>query len=82
MYGVHTHLADGKIHLESPQARDFTLKEFFQVWGKVFNRNQILDRYKDQNDELTMTVDGSLSNDWENLVMNDSQQIIISFNTK
>jgi hypothetical protein len=82
MHPIHTHAADGVLHLESPQPRDFKLKEFFLVWGQVFNKNQILGYVRGQNDELTLTVDGSLSNDWENLILKDKQKIIISYSSK
>jgi hypothetical protein len=32
LYWLHTHAADGIIHVESPQAHDFTLGDFFDVW--------------------------------------------------
>ena len=31
---LHTHAADGVIHIESPVARTFTLGDFFDVWGQ------------------------------------------------
>ena len=33
-YWLHTHAADGIIHVESPVARTFTLGDFFDVWGQ------------------------------------------------
>jgi len=32
LYWLHTHTADGIVHMESPKERDFTLGEFFNVW--------------------------------------------------
>ena len=34
LYWLHTHQTDGIIHVESPQKRNFTLGEFFDVWGQ------------------------------------------------
>jgi hypothetical protein len=34
---IHTHDATGIIHVESPVVRDFTLGEFFDVWGVRFD---------------------------------------------
>jgi hypothetical protein len=31
-YWLHTHAADGIIHVESPAAHDFTLGDFFDIW--------------------------------------------------
>ena len=33
-YWLHTHAADGIVHLESPAVRTFTLGEFFDEWGQ------------------------------------------------
>jgi hypothetical protein len=33
-YWLHTHSADGIIHIESPVNRIFTLGDFFDVWGQ------------------------------------------------
>ena len=32
LYWLHTHKPDGIIHIESPQSRNFTLGQFFDVW--------------------------------------------------
>ena len=34
---IHTHDSTGIIHVESPTVRDFTLGEFFDVWGVRFD---------------------------------------------
>jgi hypothetical protein len=33
-YWLHTHAADGIIHVESPVARTYTLGDLFDVWGQ------------------------------------------------
>jgi hypothetical protein len=40
-YWLHTHDVTGVIHIESPVGRDFTLGQFFDIWNKKFNNNQI-----------------------------------------
>jgi hypothetical protein len=34
IYWVHTHTPDGIIHIESPTYRDFSLGNFFDIWGE------------------------------------------------
>ena len=34
-YWLHTHAADGIIHIESPIERTYTLGDFFDVWGQT-----------------------------------------------
>lgn len=38
---LHTHAADGIIHIESPVQRTFTLGNFFDVWGQPLSRTQV-----------------------------------------
>jgi len=40
-YWLHTHDVSGIIHIESPVNRDFTLGQFFDVWSKKINNNQV-----------------------------------------
>lgn len=79
---LHIHENDGKIHVEFDYPRDFTLGEFFKVWEKPFNKNQIFDYKVDATHELTLTVDGQPSEAWENLVFKDQQKIVINYRTK
>jgi hypothetical protein len=38
---LHTHAADGVIHIESPVQRTYKLGEFFDIWGQPLNRFQV-----------------------------------------
>jgi hypothetical protein len=40
-YWLHTHGADGIIHIESPQQRTFTLGNFFDIWGQKLSAQQV-----------------------------------------
>jgi hypothetical protein len=40
-YFLHTHAADGIIHVESPVQRTYTLGNFFDVWGQPLSPNQV-----------------------------------------
>lgn len=78
---LHTHDASGQIHVESPIVRDYTLGEFFQIWGKPFSRMQLLEHAADDTHHVTLTVDGKPSEEFEDLVMKDHQQIVLSYET-
>ena len=39
-YWLHTHAADGVIHIESPVQRTYTLGEFFDEWGQPLGPGQ------------------------------------------
>lgn len=38
---IHTHAADGIIHLEGPAQRTYTLGDFFDIWGQPMSGNQV-----------------------------------------
>jgi hypothetical protein len=40
-YWLHTHAADGIIHIESPVQRTFTLGNFFDLWGQALGPDQV-----------------------------------------
>jgi len=41
LYWLHTHVADGIIHVESPVVRPFHLGDFFNVWGQPLSTTRI-----------------------------------------
>jgi hypothetical protein len=82
MKAVHTHDDTGTVHLEYPEKHDFTLGDFFAVWGQNFSKTQILDKNVDDTHTLTVTVDGQPNEDYEKLILNDKQQIEINYTTK
>jgi hypothetical protein len=41
LYWMHSHTADGVIHMESPVARTFTLGNYFDVWGQALSPTQV-----------------------------------------
>jgi len=40
-YWLHTHAADGIIHVESPSQRTYTLGQFFDIWGQTLSATQV-----------------------------------------
>jgi hypothetical protein len=38
---LHTHAADGIVHIESPVQRTFTLGELFDVWGQPLGPDRV-----------------------------------------
>src|SRR5262249_33707738 len=40
-YWLHTHAADGIIHIESPVHRTYTLGNFFDEWGQPLSTSQV-----------------------------------------
>jgi len=78
LHPIHTHDNSGTIHIESPEKRDFTLGDFFTVWNRVFNKDQILDYKREGTHTIKVTVDGQDSQDFEKFILKDNQQIVIT----
>jgi hypothetical protein len=38
---LHTHAADGIVHIESPADRTYTLGDFFDIWGQALTRRRV-----------------------------------------
>ncbi len=55
-FWLHTHAADGLIHIESPVQRTFTLGNFFDVWGQPLGPNRV----GPASGKVTAIVDGKL----------------------
>jgi hypothetical protein len=76
---IHTHDPSGTIHVEPNTPSTFTLKDFFSVWGVVFNQYRIGDFTTDADHEIVMTVNGNPSKEFENLILQDNQEIVIEY---
>jgi hypothetical protein len=76
---ISTQDASGTIYVESPEQRDFTLGDFFAVWGKPFSSGEVLDYKADAGHEILMMVDGEPSGDYGNLVLRDGERIVIEY---
>ncbi|MEK7193503.1 MAG: hypothetical protein AAB652_01820 [Patescibacteria group bacterium] len=79
---LHTHDSSGEIHIEPNFPQDFTLGDFFTLWGKPFSSIQLLDKSADDAHEVVMTVNGKQSTEFEKLILNDKQEIIVEYRTK
>lgn len=82
MNALHTHDTTGKLHVESPEKRDFTLADFFAIWGKTYSKDRILDSQADDRFVIRETVNGKEVQDYENTVVHDGDQIVISYEEK
>jgi len=55
---LHTHSADGVIHVEAPSAHTYRLGEFFQVWGQPLDATHLLDHASDGTHQIVAYVNG------------------------
>lgn len=71
MAEIHTHDQTGKIHIETIKAgKQFFLQTFFAVWQTELIKKDY---------QLSMNVNGQLSEEFGKLVLKDDQQIILKY---
>jgi hypothetical protein len=61
IYWMHTHDRTGLIHMEAPRKQDFTLGQFFDIWGWPLDSSQVA-KLKVPSGGLAVFVDGQLFN--------------------
>jgi len=82
MRPTHTHDSSGELHIEGPCVRDFTLGDFFKIYGKTFNSQCIFDNCDEEGkSSLKMFVNGDESVAFGDLVLRDGQKIKVEFSS-
>jgi len=76
---VHTRDSSGTIYVESPVTYPYTLRDFFAVWNQRFSSNELFFLRADAAHKITMTINGSPNSDYENHVLSNGEQIVITY---
>lgn len=77
---LHTHDQTGIIHVESDEIRDFTLGQFFDVWGVRLNKDCVGGYCAGAGNSLKVYLNGKLfSGEPRALVLADQQEIALVF---
>jgi|SRR5580700_160278 hypothetical protein len=79
LYWVHTHAADGIIHIESPVKRPFDLGEFFDIWGPDLSWTKAASLSAPHGGRLSIWVDGKPwhGKDPRAIALRDHETIVI-----
>lgn len=77
MTSIHTHSADGIIHIEAPVKKDFTLGDFFAVWGQPFMKEEVLDTKVTSGNQVLVSVNGKTVDTFDQTILRDKDQIVI-----
>jgi hypothetical protein len=83
-YWLHTHDESGIVHIEAPMLRDFTLGQFFDIWGKKLSNDQIFNYVADANNPLNVYINGTKVPDGTNyrdIKLNAHDEIAIVYGT-
>jgi hypothetical protein len=79
---IHTHDATGIVHVESPVVRDFSLGEFFDVWGVRFTSTCIGGYCNIGNERLQVFANGQVVTfDPRRLKLIAHEEIVVTFGT-
>ena len=80
LFWLHTHSPNGILHVEAPERRDFTLGQFFAVWGEPLSGTQVLDKTVDASHQIQATVDGQ---PWDgnpaDIPLDDQTSVVIEY---
>jgi hypothetical protein len=80
---LHTHDEGDVIHVESQTARDFTLGEFFDVWGVRLNSTCLGGYCATGGERLQVFVDGEeVTGNKRDVVLDDETVIVVAFGTE
>ena len=82
MRGIHTHDDTGRLHIETPSEIDAPIGAFFNIWGEIFNSEQIMDNVADSNYEIVMYVNGDINDEYGNYIMSNNDDIEIYYRQK
>jgi len=82
LFWLHTHNTSGVIHIEAPANKDFTLGQFFSVWGQTFSNSQIFDKKTTDKETLHVYVNGTeVNGDLRNIKIKAHDEIAIVYGT-
>ena len=76
MHMTHTHDNTGKLHVENYTIEEVPLEVFFDVWGMHFDETGI---FNHRGGSVEMTVNGTISQDYQNHILGDQQNIVIIY---
>ena len=78
MSWVHTHKADGIVHVEAPATVNPTLGDFLDIWGRTYPDDQLLVQARDAIAAGEVTVDDKpYTGDATTLVLADKMRIFL-----
>jgi hypothetical protein len=79
---LHTHDSSGIIHVESPVVRDYTLGEFFDVWGLRFSSHCLGGYCDTAKKHVFVWVNGKrVKGDPRKVVLGDHTSLVVAYGT-
>lgn len=82
IHPVHTHDETNLVHVDYPSEYPFTLGDFFNTWGYIYNKDQFANIRTFDGYEILMDVNGGRTNQYEKYVIRDGDKITITVKKK
>lgn len=83
LYWLHTHAAQGVVHVEAPTEAAYTLGQFFDVWGQPLSGTQVLGRTVSDDETLSIFVDREpYTGDPRSILLGDLKAIELQIGTE
>jgi hypothetical protein len=76
---LHTHDAEGIVHMEADREFDFTLGQFMAVWGVAFSKDRLGSLTPKGDKQLQVYLNGERVNDPVNVVMPEHGNLVIGY---
>lgn len=79
---IHTHDGSGEIHIESPTVQNFTLGQFFDIWGVRFTQKCVGGLCEDPQNSIRVFVNGQAeTGNPRRILLSDHQEIVVAYGT-
>ena len=82
LHPIHTYDNSGRIHVETMRSATAELGFFFDIWGKDFSSNRILDYDIDEEHIIEMTINDEFVDTFENTILEPYVFIDINYKIK
>ena len=82
LHPIHTYDNSGRIHVETMRNATAELGFFFDIWGKDFSSNRILDYDIDEEHIIEMTINDEFVDTFENTILEPYVFIDINYKIK
>jgi len=80
LYWLHTHTNDGIIHVEAPEARQFTLGQFLDIWKQTSNSTALFNSVS--NMSVTAYANGEkFEGDYRTIPIESLKEIVLVYGT-
>jgi hypothetical protein len=81
LYWLHTHSADGVIHVEAPETRQFTVGQFLDIWKQTSTNSTALFN-SISNMSVTAYVNGEkFEGDYRTIPIESLKEIVLAYGT-